>query len=101
MDGAWLIVLVVVSGLLGSALGAAAAMERAQQPAAEPAARPSARTAWSALVGVLIGAWVGRAAFKWILDVEGTLLLVLVVACAGVGGTLFALAEREERQKAA
>ena len=100
VDGTWLVVLIIASGLLGSAVGVAAALERRQKGATEPvtaaAGRASARPGSAARAGGRIGAWIGRAAFKWILDVDGTLLVVLMAGCAAIGGVLFALGEREQ-----
>ena len=45
----------------------------------------AARTIGAGLFGAFVGAWLARALFKWILDLEGTLLTVLIVATAVVG----------------
>ena len=42
----------------------------------------AARTIGAGFFGAFVGAWLARALFKWILDLEGTLLIVLIVATA-------------------
>jgi hypothetical protein len=59
----------------------------------------SARRASAAVFGAFIGAWLSRAVFKWVLDVDGTLLWVLIGAGAVVVSVLAVAGEieREER----
>lgn len=52
------------------------------------------------LLGALAGAWVGRAVFDWLLDVGGTLELVLIAAVAVVGAVLGVIAGLEAEQEA-
>jgi len=57
----------------------------------------TARLFSHALIGAFAGFWIARALFKWILDVNGTHLLVLLLAAA-VAGLIFGVAaERESR----
>lgn len=51
----------------------------------------ASRTIGAALFGAVVGAWVGRALFKWILDVDG---IVPIVAVALAGAIVCAVAER-------
>jgi hypothetical protein len=53
----------------------------------------AARTIGAGFFGVFVGAWLGRALFKWILDLEGTLLIVLIVATAAVGAAVCVASE--------
>ena len=48
----------------------------------------AARTIGAGFFGAFAGAWLARALFKWILDLEGTLLIVLIVATAVVGAVV-------------
>ena len=48
----------------------------------------AARILGAGLFGVFVGTWLSRALFKWILGLEGTLLIALVVAGALVGAAL-------------
>jgi uncharacterized membrane protein YeaQ/YmgE (transglycosylase-associated protein family) len=48
----------------------------------------AARTIGAGFFGAFVGAWLARALFKWILDLEGTLLIVLIVAAAAVGAAV-------------
>jgi hypothetical protein len=52
----------------------------------------------AAVFGGIAGAWLGRALFKWILDVGGTLQLVLILAVA-VLGLVLGVASEVERQR--
>ena len=57
----------------------------------------TARLFTHALFGAFAGFWISRAVFKWILDVDGTHLLVLIGA-AMLAGVIFGVAaERESR----
>jgi hypothetical protein len=53
----------------------------------------AARRIKAGLFGTCAGAWLSRAAFKWLLDFEGTLLIVLIVAGAAVGAAVCVAAE--------
>jgi uncharacterized membrane protein YeaQ/YmgE (transglycosylase-associated protein family) len=55
------------------------------------------RTAAAGLFGAFVGAWLGRAAFKWILDVEWW--LVAAIACAVVGAAICVAGERESARE--
>jgi hypothetical protein len=44
--------------------------------------RMAARRISAGLFGAFVGAWLGRAAFKWILDLDGTLLIAPIVGGA-------------------
>ena len=48
----------------------------------------AARTIGAGFFGAFVGAWLARALFKWILDLEGTLLIVLIVATAVIGAAV-------------
>jgi hypothetical protein len=50
----------------------------------------------AAFFGVAAGVFLGRALFKWILDVEGTWLVVAVVAFGVVGSVLAVVTELEK-----
>ncbi len=58
----------------------------------------TARMAGAVIFGALVGGWIGRALFKWILDVSGTSLLVLILATAAAGGVLGAAGALQERR---
>ena len=45
----------------------------------------TARILGHALFGAIAGSWVGRALFKWVLDFEGTTLILAIAGCAVVG----------------
>jgi hypothetical protein len=51
------------------------------------------------LFGALVGAWLGRAAFKWIFDFDGTLLIALIVACAAIGAAVCVAGEIETERR--
>ena len=53
----------------------------------------SERTIGAFVFGAVAGAWLGRALFKWILDVEGTALLVAVVGSALLAALVCAVGE--------
>ena len=55
----------------------------------------AARTIGAGFFGAFVGSWLGRALFKWILDLEGTLLIVLIVAAAVVGAAVCVAGEIE------
>jgi uncharacterized membrane protein YeaQ/YmgE (transglycosylase-associated protein family) len=46
----------------------------------------------AAVFGAVIGAFIGRAVFKWILDLEGTALIAAIVAVAVTGAVICAAA---------
>jgi hypothetical protein len=48
----------------------------------------ASRRIGAGLFGAFVGAWLSRAAFKWILGLEGTLLIALIVAGAVAGAAL-------------
>jgi hypothetical protein len=50
------------------------------------------------IFGAFVGGWIGRAFFKWIVDVSGTSLLVLILATTAAGGVLGAAAALQERR---
>ena len=50
------------------------------------------------MFGGIAGAWLGRALFKWILDVGGMLQLVLVLVVAALG-LILCVAGELERQR--
>ena len=60
--------------------------------------RMAARTIGAGFFGAFVGAWLSRAAFKWILDLEGTLLIVLIVAGAAVGAAVCVASEIENER---
>jgi hypothetical protein len=57
----------------------------------------SARRAGAAVFGAIVGAWIGRAAFKWILGVPDGWQLPLIAVTALVGAIVCATAESEAR----
>jgi hypothetical protein len=59
----------------------------------------TARMAGAVIFGAFVGAWIGRAVFRWVLDVSGTSLLVLILATAAAGGVLGVAAALEERRR--
>ena len=59
----------------------------------------TARMAGAVIFGAFVGAWLGRAVFKWVLDVSGTSLLVLVLATAAAGGVLGVAGTLQERRR--
>jgi hypothetical protein len=59
----------------------------------------TARMAGAVIFGALVGAWMGRAVFKWVLDVSGTSLLVLVLATSAAGAVLGVAGALEERRR--
>jgi hypothetical protein len=52
----------------------------------------------SALFGAFVGAWLGRAAFVWILDVPRTWEIVAVVGLGALGLTLGLLSAVQEQR---
>jgi ABC-type transporter Mla maintaining outer membrane lipid asymmetry permease subunit MlaE len=60
--------------------------------------RMTTRMAGAVIFGAFVGAWIGRALFKWILDVSGTSLLVLVLATAAAGAVLGVAGALQERR---
>jgi len=50
------------------------------------------------IFGAIVGAWLARALFKWVLDMSGTSLLVLILATAAAGGVLGVAATLQERR---
>jgi hypothetical protein len=59
----------------------------------------TARMAGAVIFGALVGAWMGRAVFKWVLDVSGTSLLVLILATSAAGAVLGVAGALEERRR--
>jgi uncharacterized membrane protein YeaQ/YmgE (transglycosylase-associated protein family) len=57
----------------------------------------TARIAATGLFGAFVGGWLGRAAFKWVLDVDWW--LVATVACALIGAALCVAGERESARE--
>jgi hypothetical protein len=53
----------------------------------------TARIAGAGLFGAFVGAWLGRAAFKWILDVDWW--IVATVACAVTGAAICVAGARD------
>jgi uncharacterized membrane protein YeaQ/YmgE (transglycosylase-associated protein family) len=53
------------------------------------------RTIGAAIFGAVVGAWLGRALFKWILDLEGATLIAAVAATAVVAAAVCGVAERQ------
>jgi hypothetical protein len=58
----------------------------------------TARMAGAVIFGAFVGGLIGRALFKWMLDVSGTSLLVLILAAAGAGGVLGVAGALQERR---
>ena len=60
----------------------------------------TARRLGAALFGAFVGGWLGRALFRWLLDLERTTELVLIVASAALGAVVCVAgavqAERED-----
>jgi hypothetical protein len=56
------------------------------------------RTLGSALFGAFVGAWLGRAAFVWILDVPRTWEIVAVAGLGLLGLTLGVTAAVQEQR---
>ena len=59
----------------------------------------AARRISAGLFGVFLGAWLSRAAFKWILDLDGTLLIALIAAGAAVGAAVCIAGELESERR--
>jgi len=59
----------------------------------------AARTLGAGFFGAFVGAWLARALFKWILDFEGTLLIVLIVGTAVVGAVVCVAGELGGEQR--
>jgi uncharacterized membrane protein YeaQ/YmgE (transglycosylase-associated protein family) len=59
----------------------------------------AARTLGAGFFGAFVGAWLARALFKWILDFDGTLLIMLIVATAAVGATVCVAGELGEGER--
>ena len=59
----------------------------------------SGKVLGAGVFGALGGAWIGRAIFKWVLDVEGTLLLVLILSTAALGVLVCVLGTLEEEKR--
>ena len=59
----------------------------------------AARTIGAGFFGAFVGAWLARALFKWILDLEGTLLIALIVATAVFGAVVCVAGELEDGQR--
>ena len=61
--------------------------------------RMPARRITGALFGAFVGLWLSRALFKWILGVEGTPLIVLIVAGAVIGAAICVAGELESERE--
>jgi hypothetical protein len=61
--------------------------------------RMTARRIGAGLFGAFAGAWLSRAAFKWILELDGTLLIALIVAGAAVGAAVCVAGAIEEERR--
>jgi hypothetical protein len=59
----------------------------------------AARAIGAGFFGAFVGSWLARALFKWILDLEGTLLIVLILATAAVGATVCVAGEIGEGER--
>jgi hypothetical protein len=59
----------------------------------------TARTVGAILFGAFVGAWIGRAAFKWILDLPGDWPLALIAVTAAIGALVCYAGELESRAK--
>ena len=59
----------------------------------------AARAIGAGFFGAFVGSWLGRALFEWILDLEGTLLIVLIVAAAAVGAAVCVAGEIESGRR--
>ena len=59
----------------------------------------AARRIGAGLFGAFVGAWLSRAAFKRILGLDGTLLIVLIVAGAAVGAVVCVAGAIEEERR--
>jgi hypothetical protein len=57
----------------------------------------TAGKAAAGLFGAFLGAWLGRAAFKWIIDVDWW--LAATVACAVLGAAICVAGEHEAQAK--
>jgi hypothetical protein len=66
--------------------------------AAADAGGMNARILGAAVFGAIAGAWLGRAVFKWLLDVGGTLQLILILAVGALGLVLGVAAELERQR---
>jgi hypothetical protein len=60
----------------------------------------TARKLGAGLFGAFVGAWLGRAAFKWILDLPGEWPLVLSAASALIGAAICIAGEHEAHARA-
>ena len=69
--------------------------------AVDPRSMLTTRILGSALFGAFVGAWLGRAAFVWILDVPRTWEIVAVVGLGVLGLVLGATAGLQEQRKGA
>jgi hypothetical protein len=70
-----------------------------EAPGTFDAGRMAARRIGAGLFGAFVGAWLSRAAFKWILGLDGTLLIVLIVAGAAVGAAVCVAGAIEEERR--
>jgi hypothetical protein len=52
----------------------------------------------AAVFGAVVGGWIGRALFRWILDVDGSLQLVLILGAALAGAVVCLLGEGGTRR---
>jgi uncharacterized membrane protein YeaQ/YmgE (transglycosylase-associated protein family) len=84
--------------------GGGAGIDRGRTPARAGApilATMTARKAAAGLFGAFVGAWLGRAAFKWILDLPGDWWLAATAVCAVIGAAVAVAGEHEAQAKAA
>ena len=59
----------------------------------------NARMGAAVLFGLFVGGWIGRAVFRWILDVPDPWQIAAIVACAIAGAVIGVAGEREERAR--
>ena len=63
------------------------------------AGRMATRRITAALFGAFVGLWLSRALFKWILDVDGTLLIPLIAAGAAAGAAICVAGEIQSERE--
>jgi uncharacterized membrane protein YeaQ/YmgE (transglycosylase-associated protein family) len=49
--------------------------------------------------GAFVGGWIGRAIFKWLLDLDGSLQLILILATAALGVVICVAGELERERR--
>lgn len=59
----------------------------------------TSRLLGAALFGAFVGGWIGRAIFKWLLDVDMPLQLVLILAMAALGVVIGVAGELERARR--